>query len=563
MFENNENLISIDELIARAKNFGVDFGKGDPRNRLRYFVKIGLLPHAERKTYNGLPSQGVYPESVLKTLLEIDKKLKEGKSIQQIKRELEKQKEKIIFEKPKEIIFEKPTETLPKIFVPEKKFPILEKRKPLLVFSTFKKAFNFSFLSKIFFAILIFVILFSFVRERKIFKKSMDTFLATAIKFLKIAQIETPMTPTTPSQEIVSPFSLEPYLTINAETVINPKLKITQSIISPVYQIESGEFLATISTSQLTSDRTYTFPDQSGIVCLSTGNCIGLAGEVVAVGATSNRLAKFTGSRTISNSSINDLFVGVSITINALGNVGIGTAAPRTKLEVAGNLLTTGRIGIGIENPLYPLHVLGQIRATGDICTDLGGGKCLSQISITPPVFGGGGGGGIGGSGTANYLPIWTAATTLGNSILYQTGGKIGINLTNPNEILTLGGVLSLSKTSEPTSTTDFGKIFVGIDGKLYYKDDSGNLYDLTAPVSGVSGQGKAGQITFWNSTSTITGDDEIFWDSISKKLGIGTTTPTEKLEVVGTIKMTGFQLPIDAQEGYIFTSDAFGFGTW
>jgi hypothetical protein len=150
----------------------------------------------------------------------------------------------------------------------------------------------------------------------------------------------------------------------------------------------------------------------------------------------------------------------------------------------------------------------------------------------------------------------------LGNSILYQTGNKIGINLTNPNESLTVSGVLSLTKTNEPTATTNFGKLFVAQDGKLYYKDESGNLYDLTT-VGGVGGQGSAGQIAFWNSTTTVAGDEELFWDSTNKRLGIGTTTPTEKLEVLGTIKMTGFQLTTGAHESYILTSDASGFGTW
>ena len=94
----DENLISIDEVIIRAQKLGVDFGSGDPRNRLRYYTKIGLLPYAQRRSFNNnnLP-QGAYPADVVKLVVEIDRQLKNGKSIQELKRKIkEKQEEKEI-----------------------------------------------------------------------------------------------------------------------------------------------------------------------------------------------------------------------------------------------------------------------------------------------------------------------------------------------------------------------------------------------------------------------------------------------------------------------------------
>jgi hypothetical protein len=46
-------------------------------------------------------------------------------------------------------------------------------------------------------------------------------------------------------------------------------------------------------------------------------------------------------------------------------------------------------------------------------------------------------------------------------------------------------------------------------------------------------------------------------------KVAIGTTSPTEKLDVDGTVRMTGFKLPTGAVAGDILTSDASGTGTW
>ena len=44
-----ESLISTEKLIEESKTKGIDFGKGDPYNRLRYYTKIGWLPHMQRK----------------------------------------------------------------------------------------------------------------------------------------------------------------------------------------------------------------------------------------------------------------------------------------------------------------------------------------------------------------------------------------------------------------------------------------------------------------------------------------------------------------------------------
>lgn len=46
-------------------------------------------------------------------------------------------------------------------------------------------------------------------------------------------------------------------------------------------------------------------------------------------------------------------------------------------------------------------------------------------------------------------------------------------------------------------------------------------------------------------------------------KVGIGISSPTQKLDVNGTVKMTGFQMPAGAASGYVLKSDGSGNGTW
>jgi hypothetical protein len=49
----------------------------------------------------------------------------------------------------------------------------------------------------------------------------------------------------------------------------------------------------------------------------------------------------------------------------------------------------------------------------------------------------------------------------------------------------------------------------------------------------------------------------------VSGMVGIGTSRPTQKLDVAGTIQMTGFRMPTGAGSNFLLTSDASGKGSW
>jgi hypothetical protein len=76
---------------------------------------------------------------------------------------------------------------------------------------------------------------------------------------------------------------------------------------------------------------------------------------------------------------------------------------------------------------------------------------------ISPPVSG---------SGTTDYLPLWTNGTTLGSSVLFQSGtgktAKVGIGTTKPASTLdvkgggTIRGLFSLPTTGTATATAGF-----------------------------------------------------------------------------------------------------------
>jgi DNA-binding transcriptional MerR regulator len=80
-----ETVISIKRLVQEAKKREIDLGKGNPYNRLRYYTKIGWLPHMIRK--NG---KGHYPIETLEQLALIEKLKKKALTNQEITAELNK-----------------------------------------------------------------------------------------------------------------------------------------------------------------------------------------------------------------------------------------------------------------------------------------------------------------------------------------------------------------------------------------------------------------------------------------------------------------------------------------
>jgi hypothetical protein len=46
------------------------------------------------------------------------------------------------------------------------------------------------------------------------------------------------------------------------------------------------------------------------------------------------------------------------------------------------------------------------------------------------------------------------------------------------------------------------------------------------------SGSGSNGQVTYWNGTNSQAGSNDLFWDASSKRLGIGTVSPSDKLSI-------------------------------
>lgn len=185
------------------------------------------------------------------------------------------------------------------------------------------------------------------------------------------------------------------------------------------------------------------------------------------------------------------------------GNVGIGTDSPTVELDVVGTVqMTSFKMPAGASN--------------GYVLTSDGSGVGTWQAAP----------GGAGG---------WADD---GNAVRLQTStDSVGIGTAAPSEKLDVAGTARLTGLKIPTDA--------GV-GKVLTSDADGVATWQSAPGVGWRDDGSAVRLE----TST---------DSV----GIGTATPSEKLDVAGTAQVTGFKMSTGASNGYVLTSDGSGVGSW
>ena len=80
------------------------------------------------------------------------------------------------------------------------------------------------------------------------------------------------------------------------------------------------------------------------------------------------------------------------------------------------------------------------------------------------------------------------------------------------------------------------GRMFISKDTFAFYRD-TGTGWDLIGGpgIGTLTGSGVVGQVSFFNGTQVITGNNNLFWDNVNSRLGINTTTPGAPLDIHGT----------------------------
>lgn len=88
--------------------------------------------------------------------------------------------------------------------------------------------------------------------------------------------------------------------------------------------------------------------------------------------------------------------------------------------------------------------------------------------------------------GTANYVPLWTGATSVGTSNIYQSGSNVGFGTTSPTATLTVNGTSAFMYGSDYTTTGNQSDVAINGSSSIRYNGaGTAAFYGIVAGVSG------------------------------------------------------------------------------
>jgi hypothetical protein len=121
------------------------------------------------------------------------------------------------------------------------------------------------------------------------------------------------------------------------------------------------------------------------------------------------------------------------------------------------------------------------------------------------------------GSGTVSTVPVFTGSSTVGNSIITQSGSHVGIGTASPLTTLDIAGTLRSTAQVVPSS---------GVGLELLYFSGAGYLQAYSRSASVYTPLKVEGSTLSLNTAS-------------GGNVGVGTSTPGAKLEVDGNVRLT------------------------
>ncbi|OGH92509.1 MAG: hypothetical protein A2534_05225, partial [Candidatus Magasanikbacteria bacterium RIFOXYD2_FULL_39_9] len=198
------------------------------------------------------------------------------------------------------------------------------------------------------------------------------------------------------------------------------------------------------------------------------------------------------------------------------GRIVMGTSTPIAKLTIQGT---------GLENPLSIVSSSPTMSSMFTILTNGSVGINTSSPISTFAVQGVGGG-----------INPFTVVSSSGSSLLtILTNGRVGINSSSPMATLSVQGDISITGGIYDASST------LGTNGQILYSNGTVVNWVSTSTLgfsngSGTVNSGLAGQFPYYATNGTAVSATSTLFILPNGNIGVGTTTPTQRLSVVGSI---------------------------
>ncbi len=143
------------------------------------------------------------------------------------------------------------------------------------------------------------------------------------------------------------------------------------------------------------------------------------------------------------------------------------------------------------------------------------------------------------------------------NSQLYwdRNNNRLAVGMNAPNEIITINGSLALKASAVPSAISDFGKLYVAANSRLYFQDDGGVSYSILNGMLASSSLGGSNTHFQFNDSGSFGGNGALAFIKASKTLQV----PADAvLDINSTsVSIADPNISFDSASGTTFTPTA------
>jgi len=357
-----------------------------------------------------------------------------------------------------------------------------------------------------------------------------------------------------PTKEIIKEVKqitqIQPVIETTKKVIDSKSLADLTSRLSKVEEWESDIKTLQALTQKLKAQPAYTSAPTAPVYIGSQGLQVGGAVTLASLGVSGS--AGITnlgvgGSATIGSDSTDNFTVNATANFlsPAIFREGITVGTRSLAVDSSGNLETPGTLTAG-TSILSALTTTGNLTVGGNLAV-LGSqtysGIASFTASSTSAVLS------VNQTGTGDIINFKDSGTTV---VAILEGGKVGIGTTTPASLLTVGsgGEFQVNSSGQVVAGTwqgtEIGTQYGGTGqdwssvaiGSIPYFSATGTLSTLSPGTSGyfLKTQG-VGQPPTWAEVIQVWSDSgtALYPTNLSRKVGVGTSSPSYTFEVVGT----------------------------